>query len=544
MMRSLPCCMVLPALMTGGMVTGQVAQDSRPNIIFIMTDDHSPFPLNERKSTQSRPFGFNGDKYVFTPNIDELAGNGIVFSRAYVSSSICSPSRYSILTGKYAGRCEGNAFISQYPPGTQSRVENNTELENHGLNIAKLLQNAGYTTGFVGKSHVVDHHLLTDKNRGELGFMTYPQDADPKSPEVSAAMKFNHDFWVGRMKDMGFDYADAVHAANLRELYNDSSNAHNPEWINRAALEFIGQQGDKPFFLYYSETMPHGPAPWIKRNGKYIHGLDANPGFTGEGYLTVDSDFMPRRAEIKAEIENMEDKDPDHAWLRWLDHAVGAVVSKLKEKGLMENTLIVITSDHGNFNFGKSTLYESGVRVPLLMHWPAGIRNPGRVYDELVQNIDFAPTFLDLAGVPQNPESKFDGVSLKKVLKGSNKPVHDYLFFEMGYARGVATREWKYITVRYDAPALEKISHGFIFKGWQGRELKLPYYITNGHLGYHATLFHPHYFVEDQLFNLKDDPEEKNNAFDSQSKKAREMKNLLVRSLKSFPGRPYGELNR
>lgn len=90
-------------------------------------------------------------------------------------------------------------------------------------------------------------------------------------------------------------------------------------------------------------------------------------------------------------------KDVAHAWLRWFDHAVGAVVDKLKEKGIYENTIIIITSDHGNYNAGKTTLYESGVRVPLMMHWPAGIKANSE-YNELVQNIDFTPTFLDLAG--------------------------------------------------------------------------------------------------------------------------------------------------
>lgn len=80
-----------------------------------------------------------------------------------------------------------------------------------------------------------------------------------------------------------FDYANGIYAANLRELYNDSLNVHNIEWKNQAALEFIDQAGDEPFFLYYSEMVPHGPALWIRRNGEYVFGLDANPGFTGEG---------------------------------------------------------------------------------------------------------------------------------------------------------------------------------------------------------------------------------------------------------------------
>ncbi len=541
-MKNIAGYLCLPILLFNGVdAFGQENQMERPNIIFIMTDDQSPMPIDTIKSAQSRPFGFNGDGYVHTPNMDDLAKNGIVFSRAYVSSTVCSPSRYSILTGRYAGRCEGDHFLKLHPPGTQTRVENNTELEDNRENLPRLLQKAGYRTGFVGKSHVVDHHLLRENNWGENGLMTYAQDADPNEPQVSEAMAHNHTFWANRIKEFGFDYANAVYAANLRELYSDSLNVHNVEWVNKAALDFIEEADDKPFFLYLSETIPHGPAPWIKRNGEYIHGLDANPKFTGEGYAAYDFSFMPTRENIKAEIDSMQGKDPDHAWLGWFDHAVGAIVDKLKEKGMYENTLIVITSDHGNYYFGKSTLYESGAKVPLLMHWPAGICNQGSEYEELVQNIDFAPTFLELAGVEQDSSVQMDGVSLKKVLEGNQEPVHDYLFFELGYARGVATKEWKYITVRYDQKTEEKIEEGVLFNGWEGRKLEQPYYVRNSHLGYHATLFHPNYFHRDQLYNLVSDPEEKINVFDKEHHKLEKLRELLIRSLNSFPNRPYGE---
>jgi arylsulfatase A-like enzyme len=313
------------------------------------------------------------------------------------------------------------------------------------------------------------------------------------------------------------------------------------EWLTHAALDFIDQANEKPFFLYLSHTIPHGPAPWIKRNGKYIFGLDADPQFTGEGFTDHDFSFMPQRNDIRAEIESMHDKDPDHAWLRWFDHSVGSIIQKLKENGLYENTLIVITSDHGNYNHGKATLYESGVKVPLLMHWPAGIRYPGSEYQELVQNIDFAPTFLDLAGVGQVSSLKLDGVSLKKVLKGYNGPVHDYLFFEIGYARGVATIEWKYIAIRYDKNTEEKIEKGITFKGWNANAIPHPYYIRNGQLGHHASTNNANYFFRDQLYDLSGDPHEKVNVFNMHPEKANEMRELLIRSLNTFEKRPYGE---
>ena len=534
-------CMVILLISCINITNTTVGQTEKPNIIFIMTDDQSPIPIDEATAKQSRPFGFNGDSHVLTPIIDGMAKNGMVFTRAYVSSSVCSPSRYTTLTGRYAGRCEGNSFMKLHPKGKMTRVENNTELEDHKENLPRLLQKAGYRTGFVGKSHVVDHHLLNKRRSWqEIGLMTYEQGDDPKLPEVSKAMAHNHNFWVNRIKEFGFDYANGVHAANLKELNNDSLNVHNLEWRNNAALKFIDEAGDKPFFLYYSETVPHGPAPWIKRNGKYIYGLDSNPKFTGEGYVDDEFENMPNREQIKNEVANAA-KDSDHAWLTWFDKAVGAVVEKLKEKGILENTLIVISSDHGNYNFGKSTIYEGGVKIPLMMYWPAGIK-PGSTYNELVQNIDYTPTFLDLAGVKLNSVKELDGVSLKKTLMGSKKPIHDYLFFELGFARGVMTKDWKYITVRYDAKAQKQIDEGVILTGWNKHKYKQPYYIRNTHLGYHAALLNEHYFERNQLFSMKNDHKEEQNIADSNPEKVKEMQKILVNTLKSFPGRPYGEL--
>jgi arylsulfatase A-like enzyme len=523
----------------------------RPNIILIMTDDQSAivptskdsefqFADGNGRGTQSHPFGFNGDIGVLTPVIDGLAANGMIFTRAYVSSSVCSPSRYSTLTGRYPGRCEGNSFLKEFPPGTMTRVENNVELELTRENLPRLLQKAGYRTGFVGKSHVIDHYLLDKKNWEANGLMVYDQKDDPNSPEVSKAMAFNHQIWANHIKKYGFDYANAVYAANLLELKNDSLNVHNVEWKNRAALQFIDEAGDEPFFLYYSENIPHGPAPWIKKEGKYVYGLDANPKFTSKGLIEDKFENMPSRQQIKKEVSDAG-LDPDHAWLNWFDHAVGAIVEKLREKGKLDNTLIVITSDHGNYNFGKTTLYEGGVKVPLMMYWPKGIK-PGSHFDELVQNIDFAPTFLELAGVNLNSVEPIDGVSLKKTLAGDSKPVHDFLFFEIGLARGVTTKDWKYITVRYDNKTEKQVREGFIYKGWNGHEHRLPYYVVNSHLGYHAALLNQHYFEKDQLFYLKADPTEMVNLFDSKQDTVAKMKHVLSTFLKSFNNRPYAEL--
>ncbi len=511
----------------------------RPNIIFIMTDDQSSIPIEAASSNESRPFGFNGDRYVHTPVIDSLAKNGIIFSRAYVPGSISSASRYSILTGRYPSRCESGFFLTQNPAGEMSRPENNVELEEESQNLPRLLQSAGYRTGFVGKSHLIDQDLLNASTTGSGGFKTYGKGDDPYLPEVSDKMAYNHDLWVKRVKEFGFDYANAVYSGNLKELNNDSLNVHNVEWKNKAALEFIEQSGEEPFFLYYSENIPHGPAPWIKRDGKYPYGLDGNPKFTSKGLVEADYSYLPGRGEIKTEVEALG-LDDKHAWLTWFDYAVGAVVDKLREKGMLDNTLIIITSDHGNYNNEKATMYEGGVKVPLMMFWPAGIK-AGSTYDDLVQSIDFPATFLDLAGVDLGDIRPIDGISLKNVLSGSKAPVHDHLYFEIGYARALMTKNWKYVAVRYDEETERNIEAGIKFPGFQGELLDAPYYTRNKDLGFRAAGKNPLYFQRDQLFDLANDPAELVNLYDSKPDTAIFLQVKLSQYLKSFQGRPYGE---
>ena len=525
-------------LFIGGSLAGQT---QKPNIVFIMTDDQSSIPLRSSDNqNQSRPFGFNGDSKVHTPIIDNLASNGMVFNNAFVSSSICSPSRYSILTGKYAGRSEGTSFINNFPLGNLSRIANNIELEENKTNVPKQLQNAGYKTAFIGKSHIIDHNVLESYTGGNNGFMAYSKTADPYTSSVSDALKFNHDKWANRMKEFGFDVVDAFYAANLRELKNDALNVHNVEYNNKAVLDFIENSDNNPFFVYYSETIPHGPSPYWRRNGEYYAGLDADINITSQGVLTQDYSYLPTRDQIKNEINGIAGKDIRHAWLRWFDHAVGAVVDKLREKGKLDNTLIIITSDHGDFNKGKSTNYEGGIKVPLMMYWKNGISTTG-TYDELVQNIDFAATFLDLAGVDIS-NSEIDGKSLKEVITNNSKiPVHDHLFFELGYSRAIRTKDWKYVTVRYPEGVNTKIANGETFNGINGTQVPLPYYIPNVSLGGLAASEHPLYHIKDQLFDLKNDPYEKVNLFDTEPAKATELRNTLRTELLTFPNRPYQE---
>jgi len=132
---------------------------------------------------------------------------------------------------------------------------------------------------------------------------------------------------------------------------------------------------------------------------------------------------------------------------------------------------------------------------------------------------------------------------LKNVISGTQiDPVHDYLYFELGYARAVLTKDWKYIAVRYDTETQKKIDNGVRFPSFiAGETMPFPYYLRNSSLGYYAATNNPHYFESDQLFNMKSDPTEKINVYSSNIAKANELKFNLTKTLQTFQGRPYGD---
>lgn len=500
-----------------------VAAD-KPNVVFILTDDQS-----------WDTFGFMGGD-VHTPRLDQMARDGLWLTNFNVTSTVCSPSRYSFLTGRFAGRCEGEKFMHEHPPGDQTQVENIGELEPHRWNLAKVLQANGYRTGFVGKSHVVRHDWLhTNRTAKTSESMGWQQNADPRDPKINALMQANHRKWCDEIKKYGFDFVDGAYAANLKELHCDALNTHNLDWTVDNAFEFLDSTDDRPFFLCVSTTLHHGPAPWVNRNS-----LDADPRMTGEGIVPDGFSVLPSRAEVlnKNRAAGFED---DKAFAYWLDLGVGAIIDKVKQLGIKKDTLIVFVPDHGSYRHGKTTLYEYGMRVPMLCLWPGTIKSDSK-YDGLTANIDFAPTVLDLCGVTPPDDYVIDGMSLKPVLSGSQKPLRQILFGEMGHSRGVKTDEWKYIAIRYPTKVQQKIARGQKFRAFgDSPPLNRPYLTRNGHLGYHAAKHNQHYFEVDQLYHLKTDPEENENVFDKHPEIAAKMKAMLAAELRRFEDRPFGE---
>jgi arylsulfatase A-like enzyme len=519
------------------------AEAPRPNIILIMTDDQSPIAERVPGLNEPQAFGAYGG-HVLTPNIDRMAAEGIRFDDANVATPVCTASRYNFLTGRYSTRSQGLHFNNIYPPGTMSRTENMVELDPPGTlsNLPQQLQAAGYRTGFVGKSHIIRHDLLdSPTNWKASGLRTYPIDADPYDPAVSAALSHNHTKWTEWMKPYGFDFVDGFYTANLYEQFLKGNNQHHLEWTVSKALDFIEGSRDArhPFFLYFATTIPHGPEPYQKSAGKYPFGLDGDIHVTPEGISWDTYPFMPSRAEIRAQTA-AAGLPEDVAYMTWFDAGVGAILQKLRDIGADENTLIILTSDHGSWRNGKATLYEGGLRVPMISRWPAS-HQAGRTYRELINSIDFAPTVLDLAGVTP-PAGTMDGRSYRSVLEGSSAPIQDAIFAELGWARTVKTKKWKYIVVRYPAEEQSKILRGEKFPGGEGSSpIDRPYYSWNPNLGYYAARNNPHYFEADQLYDLEADPKEERNVFAEHPEVVAELHHSLETWLRSFPDRPYGD---
>ena len=495
-----------------------------PNVILIITDDQSWDSL-----------GFMGGK-VHTPRLNQMARDGMFLSNFNVTSTVCSPSRYSFLTGRFAGRCQGPRFIKEHPPGEQTQVENIGELEGDRWNLAKVLQQNGYRTGFVGKSHVIRHDWLHGNRQNGLdGIPKWPQDADPRDARINALMRSNHQRWCDEIKKYGFDFADGIYAANLKELHCEALNVHNLDWTVDNAYEFLDTADDRPFFLCVSTTLHHGPAPWNHR-----HSLEADPRMTGEGFVSEGFEVLPPRQDVLRRNREAGFSNRD-AYALWLDDGVGAIIDKVKQQGIEEQTLIVFVSDHGSYRHGKATLHEYGMRVPMICLWPGTIQ-AGSTCNRLLANIDFAPTVLDVCGIAPPKDYQIDGRSFRQTLYGEKDSPRDVLFGELGHARCVKTMDWKYIAIRYPSRIQQRIDRGERFRAFGDQPaLDRPYLTRNGHLGHHASKHNPHYFESDQLYDLNADPEENKNVYSTHPNVAMQMQAYLAKELKRFEDRPFGE---
>ena len=516
---------LLPAIRFAAGKTGR-----RPNIIFFITDDMYPEMLN---------FLPEGKGKNLTPHLDWLAGNGTVLSNQYVSSPVCTPSRFSVLTGHYASRARNQAFLKFTEENEgQTVIQWNTFVTPQDKTVAHYLKEAGYATGLVGKNHVVEV-------KEQYHFKDYF--ADPTDPSIARKVSENYQKVVQAVKQCGFDYADGVYNDNPDFVGLWHLAVHNMDWITDCGLKFIEQNKDRPFFLYFATTVPHDPT-------EAQRSWNADRRLTAKGVLPEPPGVLPDKRTIPERLKKAG--FPTGKGLEnvlWLDDSLGALINKLKELDLLNNTIIFFFNDHGQK--AKGTLYQGGVHDPSLV-WRASGFKVGREMTAFVSNIDFAPTILDLAGISYDAQA-FDGRSFKPLLDGSPEPVHQSLYFELGYARAIIKWPYKYLALRYPPHlrAMPLAKRKEILEHYNKRRLykKMPIVTTDatqpyghfaaipgGHYAEHeARGKYPAYFEPDQLYNLEKDPNEQNNLANNlkYAEVLDELKEELRQYLNRLPGR-------
>ncbi len=492
------------------LTASSVSANERPNILLIVTDDQ------ERKEFNFLPEGRDeqGKPKNLSPNIDRLAAEGVVFLNQYVSSPVCTPSRYSALTGTYASR--STSFGKAASREQQVNITWNTHIHRQTPNLARTLQAAGYYTGAVGKNHVI-------KERGGGRQAGPADDADPRDPKVAAYYARKQREQVEAMHACGFDYAASLYAGNLPGHTCKALEFHNMDWITTGVLGFLDKwkQTDRPFFLYFATTLNHGPGP---ANRKYT----GNPLATAGGLLDKPLEVQPPRSSIPKRVREAGlPVDGPACDILWMDDGIGAVLSKLDELGSLDNTIVFFFNDHG-VEDGKGSLYEGGIRSVSLVWSPRYIqgRRQSKVH---VSNIDFAPTIMELCGVPERDRHAVDGKSFVSVLRGSEEEIHDYLFFELGATRAVMKDGWKYLAFRLpdSLPKNPPQPYTHLADRPGGRGSEGP-----------AIRFYPNYYDRDQLYNIREDPLERGNLYDDEEQKERvqEMRNLMREAVSRVPG--------
>ena len=378
-----------------GCVVGGERAARRPNIIFILTDD-------QRYDAMSCA----GHPWLKTPNMDRLAEEGVLFNNAFVTTSLCSPSRASFLTGCYAH--------------THEVFMNNGRDPNPSIpTFPQLLRKAGYQTAFIGKWH------MARTNSPQPGF----------------------DHWVSFSGQGRYDKNKLNVDGEIVQ-----SEVYITDELTNYAVRFLRRKHDRPFMLYLSHKAVHAPFKPAERHENLYSDIEIKSQHNPNDNLAAKPEWGRKMDKNwKSQIRN---------YMRSLvavDESLGRVLETLEAENILDDTAIVFAGDNGYFHgehggmWDKRAAYEPSIRIPLLMRYPP-LARPGARYDAMVLNIDLAPTLLELAGV--GVPGTMQGQSWLGVLKG--RPGRESFLYEYfqevdrKYKRptvlAVRTKQWKYVT--------------------------------------------------------------------------------------------------
>jgi len=401
-----------------------------PNVILIVADD---LGYNDISA--------NGNELIQTTNIDQIGRNGINFSRAYATASVCAPSRAAFLTGNYQHRY-GFEFLPDlfnYGPrvrkadfkrfGHQDNFkmwyEKDVPINQRGLDpyvntIGDYLKKMGYQTSVIGKWHMGTHPKFSPKNYGFDYHYGITGAASLYAPIGKENIVDSKHTW---------DFADFItwQVSQYYTLENGKNSIpkkseYLTDLFTKKAVSYIKENKDRPFFLHLSHMAPHGP---FQAQRKYYEMFD--------------------------HIED-HNKRVYYAMIKNLDDSVGEIKKTLEREGILDNTLIIFTSDNGGATYtratnnspyigGKMSNFEGGTVVPMMMQWNNKIK-PKQNYGHMVSLLDIVPTILDAVESP-SLSNKYDGVSLLPFFKSENKKPHNELFWKTGYVKSIVSKNYK-----------------------------------------------------------------------------------------------------
>jgi len=420
--------LLLTALLLAAPITlpaADPARPAKPNILFILADDLGQMDIG----------AFNPKTFYETPNINALARRGMKFTQGYAACSVCSPTRGSIMTGKYPPRFGITNFIPGGRTGKLLPAPNAGQLPLAEVTIAESLRDAGYATFFAGKWHLGGAGFMPK----DQGFTAEPGgDTGPKRAAKSAEAKASGD------------------------ASDPKSDPKRTDLITQEAVKFIEQNKGRPFFAYLPFNAPHVP-------------IGARADLVAKWQEKAKQAPADAWGQERANQVRLVQNNPVYAaMLEQFDAGVGCVLAALEQHGLTDKTIVVFMSDNGGLataeghptanlplRAGKGWPYEGGVREPMIVVAP-GVTKPGTTCDSPVISTDFYPTLLQLAGLPLKPEQHLDGVSFVPLLKGETmqrgKPLfwHYPHYANQGGAPNGVIRDgdWKLIEL-YEDGALE-----------------------------------------------------------------------------------------
>jgi arylsulfatase A-like enzyme len=520
----------LALVLVAALAAPQFAQQAppaprRPNFVFVIIDDTRRDLMN---------FTAEGKGRNFSPHIDRLAAQSVVMTGQHIVSPTCTPSRFSCLTGRYASRATNEDFLyTSRQAGTTVVTWNTLIVPDDDVTLPKLLQQAGYVTGSVGKHHSIVWGAIEETTTAE----------DARDPVVAEKLRVNARLQESVLRRCGFDESAATYRGNVNEEYPRGVGVHNMDWITQGALDFIDRHVEEPFFLWFAPTLMHTP-----HDSK--ESWDADPLATANGFLDEAPAVQPPRASLPGRVrESGVTNGKLQENLLWLDDSIGALMKRLEERGIDDDTIVIFFNDNGQE--GKGSIYQYGTNYPSLI-WRKGGFPCGARCGVRVTNLDFAPTILEWAGCTA-PDGRLDGKSFVPVLEGRTKLLHDSLFFELGFTRAVIQGHWKYLALRYPPSPETVIDHRPMRRGRGSNEPDpdSPAHLVPrppfGHVGGNPAedwnkRYHPAYWDADQLYDLSSDPNETVNLAKSpkHAERLAAMKKLLTEKLAQVPG-GFGE---